>query len=37
MTARVAPAANARYVRLSFKRRGWLMVDEIDVFGAESE
>ncbi len=35
MTVRVAPAVNARYVRLSFKRRGWLMVDEIDCYGPE--
>ncbi len=33
MVARITPATRARYVRLTFVRRGWLMVDEVEVFG----
>ncbi len=35
MTVRVAPATDARFIRLTFKRRGWLMVDEIECYGPD--
>jgi hypothetical protein len=29
-------SGTARYVRLHFKRRGWCMVDEVEVYGADA-